>query len=287
VLRLRRGEAGLASLLEGYSAGRPFAVLSDAFPAGYLPRPSVPDWVLGREVDPARRKEEKRLQWLPADQADRPLPAWIDGAVELPLALRPRSTVVTRNTINRLTGTTGAGLFAPRQSDYFAYPDGATLDLLAVVDESRFGLDELHQALQDVGASGYGRDASTGLGKFAVEQPQAHRWPAHSRTAITLAPCAPVPADLEASECFYLPVTRFGRHGGTAAWTGEAGPFKRPILLARTGAMLTCKSGSAPEFHGRGLGGESQPISGVIPQTVHQGYAPLVPAAADLRTEER
>jgi len=286
-LRLRRGEAGLAKLLEGYVSGQPFAAVSDGFPADFVPRPTVPDWVIGREVDPARRKEEKRRQWLPVALADRQLARWLDEAVAVPQAQRPRPAVVTRNTINRLTGTTSTGVFAPRQSDQLVFPEGALLDLMAVVDEARFGPDDLGQALQDVGASGYGRDASTGLGKFEVVSLEAHRWPAESSTAITLAACAPLPEELHARNCFYLPVTRFGRHGGAAAWTGEAGPFKRPILMARTAALLTFRSQGAPAFHGAGLGGEAQPISGVIPQTVHQGYAPLVPVLAELATEDR
>ena len=38
-IRERFGEARLTSLLEGYTEANPFLVVSDAFPAGWVPRP--------------------------------------------------------------------------------------------------------------------------------------------------------------------------------------------------------------------------------------------------------
>lgn len=277
-LRLRRGEGGLAELLAGYTEGKPFAVLSDAFPAGMLPRPAVPEALLGRTLDPRRRKEEKRRVWVPAASAGLPLTDWLELAVEQAAEFRSATTVQTQNTINRLTGTTGKGLFAPRQVEQTTYPSGTRLDLYAVLDEARLDVGSLREAVEDIGASGYGRDASTGLGKFDVIALESHAWPAAGgRQAITLAPCAPQPELLDTRGCFYQPLTRFGRHGNIAVLSGEAGPFKRPILMLRTGALLTLREAGVPAFHGTGLGGAAQPISGVIPATVHQGYAPLVP----------
>lgn len=287
-LRLRRGEAGLAELLTGYTEGRPFLVVSDAFPAGLLPRPSLPEALLkGREIDPAKRKEEKRKQWLPAEHADQPLVDWLGKATAQEEKLRARPDVLTQNTINRLTGTTGEGQFAPRQVERIVYPAGCLLDLYCVLDATRLDDAALREALSDIGASGYGRDATTGLGKFEVAAITRHDWPAagQAQHAITLAPCAPQPAALDARECFYQPLTRFGRHGGQAALGSASGPFKRPILFMRTGAFLRFTAPGIPAFHGTGLGGAKQVISGVIPQTVHQGYAPLLPVAATLNPE--
>jgi CRISPR-associated protein Csm4 len=284
-VRLRRGEAGLTELLRGYAEGQPFAIISDAFPSGTLPRPAIPEARLSRKLDPRRRKEEKRRVWLPAAKADLPLADWLDLAQEQ--ASKSSSTaVLTQNTINRLTGTTGEGIFAPRQVEQIVFAEGATLDVYVLVDEARLEAAALREALEDIGAGGFGRDASTGLGKFDVTSFEPHHWPAVAGTqAFTLAPCAPQPESLDARACFYHPLTRFGRHGNIAVHSGEAGPFKRPILMLRTGAFLTFRSAGVPSFHGTGLGGVAQPISGVIPATVHQGYAPLVPIDAALSTE--
>lgn len=285
-LRLRRSEAGLTELLDGYTQGRPFAVLSDAFPAGLLPRPAVPEARLGRTLDPKRRKEEKRRVWLPAASAHLPLTDWLGLALKQDESgSRPMTEVLTQNTINRLTGTTGEGLFAPRQVEQIVYAADTTLDVYVALDGTRLETAALREALEDIGASGYGRDASTGLGKFDVLALEPHVWPRAGGTqAITLAPCAPQPERLDANACFYQPLTRFGRHGNIAVH-GEAGPFKRPILMLRTAALLTLRESGVPAFHGTGLGGTAQPISGVIPATVHQGYAPLVPVNASLQAE--
>lgn len=280
-IRERFGEARLTDLLEGYTAGHPFLVVSDAFPAGWLPRPHIPDFLLGHDVTPELRKTAKQRVWLPADQAGLPLIDWMARAAALPTT---RHSVITQNTINRLTGTTGSGPFAPRQISRIdlrgSTGSALSCELYCVLDTTRLALDDLTRTLTDIGQTGYGRDASTGLGKFAIGTTTAHQWPAAaSRHALALAPCAPDPAALEAKSCFYQPLTRFGRHGNLAALTGQ--PFKRPVMTMRTAAFLTFANDTTPAFHGKGLGGTLQPLSTAIPATVHQGYAPLVPLNAE------
>lgn len=279
-IRERFGEARLTSLLDGYTDGRPFLVVSDAFPGGWLPRPQLPDVLLGRDADPAQRKAAKQKIWLPANGTALPLTDWLAQAAALPAL---QHSVLTQNTINRLTGTTGSGPFAPRQVSRLELRSQTALDLYCVIDPSRMAANDLTQVLNDVGHTGYGRDASTGLGKFSLAEPRRCRWPGDGhRHALTLAPCAPAPAALEAGACYYQPLTRFGRHGNLAALSGQ--PFKRPVLALRTAAFLTFRDGPVPTFHGTGLGGVLNPLSSAIPATVHQGYAPLVPLNAELRT---
>ena len=195
--RERFGESGLKELLDGYVDGRPFLVVSDGFPSGLLPRPTAPDFALGLAAgDPALRKQARTLRWLPADRADQPIARWMKEATASDTV---KALVLTQNTINRYTGTTGEGLFAPRQVDRSFYCAKARLDLYAVIDQ-RLSADALHQLLEDVGAHGYGRDATTGLGKFQVEQPAEISWPGRaSRHWVTLARCRPNPQELIAA----------------------------------------------------------------------------------------
>lgn len=274
-LALRHGGAELERALDGYTAGRPFAVLSDAFPAGLLPRPTLPDAAAGLpDTGAMARKALRRRRWLPDAHPAPALDHWLQQAVEADMG---RDAVRTLNSINRLTGTTGRGAFAPRQAEQVEFAPGTLLHVHAVHDPARLVADQLQGLLSDIGVLGFGRDASTGLGKFEVvdrvERPDA----GPVRHAMTLAPCAPDPADLDPDGCWWLPLTRFGRHGGSAALGAGGGPFKRPILLAHTGAVLAWREPRCALFHGSGLGGAARPISGVIPATVHQGYAPLQP----------
>ena len=126
-----------------------------------------------------------------------------------------------------------------------------------------------------IGDLGFGRDASIGLGKFHVESmepvilaayPEPDAW-------LTLAPCAPQGLGLDAARSFYQVFTRFGRHGDVAVHTGK--PFKSPVLLAQSAAALAPKTYQEQAFVGQGLGGEGS-LSKAIPETVHQGYAPVV-----------
>jgi CRISPR-associated protein Csm4 len=241
-------------------------------------------------VDASQRKADKARAWLPADRTDLPLSAWVAQAVALTGGDRTRADVVTQNTIHRLTGTTGTGPFAPRQVERTVYPVGQRLVVYAVLDTDRLALAAFEQALQDIGANGYGRDASTGLGKFRLVEVVAHRWsePADAGHMLTLAPCAPDPAQVDAADSHYQPLTRFGRHGSLHALGGQ--PFKKPVLLMRSAAVLALQPRSddtrrtAPLFHGRGLGGVGDPVSMVQPATVHQGYAPVLPLALPAAT---
>jgi CRISPR-associated protein Csm4 len=272
-IRERHGESHLAGLLKDYTAGHPFLVMSDGFPKGFVPRPAAPDFVFGLAHDPAQRKKARGHRWLPADGAGQPVHLWMERLAD---PMVTETFVVTQNTINRLTGTTGSGQFAPRQVDRTSFAKEAQLDVYAALDEERISADELEQLLNDIGLAGYGRDATAGLGKFEVSASDEHAWPvASSRHWLALAPCAPDPTMLDAEGCFYLPLTRFGRHGNLAVTSGK--PFKSPVLMAASGAFLKSRDEVRWAFHGRGLGGRDAPLSKAIPDTVHQGYAPVIP----------
>lgn len=276
--RERYGERRLADLLNEYTAGRPFLVVSDAFPKGFLPRPTAPEALLGGSIDPAKRKQAREMRWLPASEAHLRLDEWIARSQRLDVA---GTAVLTQNTINRITGTTGLNQFAPRQIGQIAFKTGTLLDVHVALDESALDIDTARRLFDDVGTVGYGRDASTGLGKFTIEAVTEHRWSSSSaRHWLTLASCAPEVDVLDPARCYYHPQTRFGRHGNVGVRLGR--PFKRPLLMLKTGALLTARERADWTIHGRGLGGRDSPLSFVIPDTVHQGYAPVVPLNAEL-----
>ena len=307
----RCGEDRLVDLLRGYTEGRPFAVVSDAFPSGYWPRPDLPQRILGA-VDPTERKASKKRVWLPHSGFEAPIGSWLRWMMEAPKSAedvegnepeQPQESnrfvnheTRFRNSIDRSTGTTGRG-FDPYASDEFRYRRGMRLECHILHDAERLNADTLSAAMSDIGALGYGRDASVGLGRFKVldagakgqyaalpEQDGANAW-------LTLAPVAPQGLGLSPERSWYRPMTRFGRHGDRAVSLGK--PFKAPLLLADTGAVLSLAGGrfDACSFVGQGLGGARDPISLVLPDTVHQGYAPVlgirVPEVEARRTSPR
>lgn len=286
------GEPRLDELLQGYTDGKPYLVVSDAFPAGFLPMPKLPRdyWQLPDEQrDPSARKMLKKRIWLPVPALDNPLSSWMDKAVGASLLAKndvrnreqARSYTVEHsqphNTINRATQTTGTGEFAPYTVEQTWYLPGQALELYVLFDETRLTAEELGSLLQYVGASGFGRDASTGLGKFTVSAPTPTPLPKgeglEHNAWLTLAPSAPQGLAWDSARCFYKPFTRFGRHGDAAAISGQ--PYKTPLLLADTTAVLTPQTFGHRLFAGQGLGGNGS-LSRALPETVHQGYAPVI-----------
>ena len=265
------GADRLQALLADYCDANPFLIASDAFPAGYLPLPTLPSeyWEAGEETD---RKKLKKKQWLPLEALKEPVRAWQkhaksnnDIAADL-----ITSHSQAHNTINRATHTTGTGAFAPYSSEQNWYSAGSAWQLYLLHDPARISHDELVRILANLGHSGYGRDASTGLGKYHVDAlEESELFQREGNAAMTLAPCCPQGQSFDRAHSYYQTLTRFGRHGNVQATAGN--PFKKPVLMAQSGAVFSGERHGHP-WIGQGIGG----ISTTLPATVHQGYAPAI-----------
>jgi CRISPR-associated protein Csm4 len=293
-IRHNFGEERLKELLQDYCKGKPFAVASDAFPHGFLPLPAVPAAQYWGKVDDADRKALKKKHWLPVETLQANFSEWQNKAAndsEAALAITQENDREARNaklqlklqqshnTINRETLTTGTGMFAPYTQSQIWFDPKITLDLYFALDSNRFALEDLKQTLMAIGESGYGRDASVGLGKFELtDEPQANPLSVvdEANAYLTLAPAAPQGLGFLPAKSFYQPVTRFGRHGDIAVQCGN--PFKRPVLMANAGAVFTPETFDASlTFIGQGISN----VSTVLKEAVTQGYAPVI--GIDLR----
>jgi len=196
----------------------------------------------------------------------------------------------SHNSINRLTGTTSEGDFAPYGVEEVWFIDKTELVIFAVGDE-RINPELLREGLTLMGSYGHGRDASTGKGRFVVKEIQevdldslSHPQP---DALYFLSPILPQEDpvifrngdDFSWKDHFYsVPFTRYGRHGSYLANSGN--PFKNPVLLADTGSVLDI-SGINPDpnilrekmIWGSSIGG----LSVSMPQTIMQGYSMGIP----------
>lgn len=279
-LRHALGEPELVRLLDGYTDDQPFAVLSDLLPAGCWHRPALPASAFETPAG-ADRKLLKRRRWIARTVFDEPLQRWLaaTGGTDVE-PLQRETTTRAHNSLHRLLGTTHGGDFAPFETsvrELVQSEDGEAppAELVAVLDTQRVDAATFTAALAHVGQFGFGRDASTGLGKFDVEGHEPLALPAQDGADgwLTLAPCAPQGGDWRDERCCYAPFTRFGRHGDIAVHGGN--PFKAPVLLADSGAVLVPRQMQPREFIGRGLGGDGS-LSRRIRATVQQGYAPVL-----------
>lgn len=271
----RYGEIRLENLLDGYADQKPFIVISDAFPKGYLPLPVLPSqlWENGTEQD---RKKLKKKTWIDVAQHSQAVNTWQKSAKnDTEIELKKTMQDQPHNTLNRQTMTTGQNEFAPYSMSQIWYSQHTELDLYMVFDEARISLDEVKQCLSDIGKIGFGRDASIGLGKFELAQAQAVAFSTKNANAcLTLANTAPQGLGLNSENSFYQLHTRFGRHGGLYALGSN--PFKKPIILAKTSAIFATENWDKP-FLGNGLSA----VSYAQTNAVHQGYAPIVPVFVD------
>lgn len=296
-IRNRFGEDRLMQYLDGYTADQPFAVVSDAFPEGYLPLPKLPG-LFYDEIPGADRKAVKKRCWLPVADFEKPLKQWLTQAFDTKTIMNNTGKPCLicgsdkhvanqhtnslsekhsqpHNTINRQTNTTGKDGFAPYSIDQEWFVPGLRWSIYLLLDPDKLSDEDCRRCLTDIGNIGFGRDASIGLGKFAVESFKATALPKQDQAnaCLTLAPCAPQAKGFESKHSFYQLFTRFGKHGDIAVHQ-EGKPFKNPVLLAQTAAVFKTPP---PEngFIGQGLGGNGE-LSKTLPSTVHQGYAPVI-----------
>ena len=266
------GAARLRDLLDGYTAGAPFLIASDAFPAGHLPLPPLPSAYWEKTPGEEDRKALKKRQWLPLDALEKPVRDWQQHAKSNNDIAADLLTSHTQahNSINRATHTTGNDQFAPFTSEQNWYAPNSQWQLYLLHDAARISRDELERVLKNLGHSGYGRDASTGLGKYHVDAlEESELFQREGNAAMTLAPCCPQGQDFDSKRSYYQTLTRFGRHGNVQATAGN--PFKKPVLMAQTSAVFS------GERHGRAWIGQGiSGISTTLPATVHQGYAPAI-----------
>ena len=197
--REHMGETELVRLLEGYTQGDPWLVVSDGFPSGYLPRPTIPASVgvafvgaasvgadLSAQNNAQQRKAEKAKRWIALAETGKPLREMQTVDDKTAFGDKPVEAPQMHNSLNRLTGTTGTGEFAPYSQSQIYFAQGQRMDLYCVLDESRMSSETLRELLQDIGSHGFGRDASIGLGKFTVENISANEFaPAKTTVAVS------------------------------------------------------------------------------------------------------
>ena len=298
---------GLDAWLSRYDE-TPFAIFSTAWPVIAeqdstwiaVPRPPLPDIrpkPVNRREKILRHKDDKKKKWLLLDATltidmqeerlktdhelfemflasqDQKTAATLD---ELEGEQRRLAVPVTRmhNTINRLSHTTGTGMFAPYSHENHQYLPGLNLVVFAAVDEKALDADRLKAGFDRMGAWGFGRDASTGLGRFSVNQVRALDWPVAQKNhnaCYTLGPCVPQKKTFARRQA--TPFTRFGKHGVALA---SKNPFKQPVVMADEGALLY-PAQRQQVFSRPWTGTAIRGISVSDKRTVMQGYSLYLP----------
>lgn len=289
---------------------KPFAVFSSAFPKladpiqYALKKPDMPDFMLFKSVTGScderqeKAKALKQKRWWPVEvnSTTGPLKVGRCGPDDLltdqalleraaqhaPSAIRHarqlagerflKTLIQPHNTISRLTDMTGADPFAPyAHRNLFYYPE-TVLAVFVWFDPDAADSTLIRKGLARIGQWGYGRDASTGMGRFEVVSDAPASMPSADQAdaLYTLAPAAPEKDSF--SQAWFTPFIRFGKHGDRLALSQN--PFKTPVIMADEGAVFkpTDRSALNKGYFGRAVTGVSTHAG-----TLVQGYAPVLP----------
>ncbi|MCZ2153000.1 MAG: hypothetical protein LC114_03695 [Bryobacterales bacterium] len=238
-------DAALSEWLQGLP-DHPF-LISDALPAGYVPRPILSPTLNG--IDAIHAKQIKRRQHVPLKLFLAARGEFSEAKIAEMLmndppenAARPHRTA--HNRIDRITGTTpeSGGLYF--SDEYWPQSDEDGLsgfgfepanDRLDVYVSTELPSQELGALFTHVGENGFGKDAALGRGRFTavVQAPPkglfeggGNRWMTFSHGSLT--------ANMLAAR--YRLRTHYGKLGPALA--NHRSPFKYPLTLLEPGSTF-------------------------------------------------
>lgn len=257
-IRYRYSEERLEELLKEYET-KPFLIVSDGFASGYLPKPTLPSSLLNENSD--EKKQNRKKIWLTLEQLK-------DGKYNKAITNEEASNIdkteaIVRNSINYKTSTTGGDGFDPHSE----IEQSLSKKDIYFLSDDNFSKDNLNETLKLVSQIGYGKDSSTGKGRFEIDSIELIELDNNSKTFITLSPF--VADDIKCKNIFYEPFTRFGKSGADRA---NKNPFKKPILMANSGAVIEFDSKENFQYIGKAIKNIS-----TYDDIVHQGYSILLP----------
>jgi len=261
-IRYSFGEDRLIELLSSYK-DKPFLIVSDGFASGYLPKPTAPMEFLREDI--TKKKENRKQKWLTLKELQNA--DFSQAKTDEEVKSHSVGSVTIKNSLNYKTfHTDDSGIFSPY--GIYEFPLN-TQDLYFLIDESKYKLIELHKALEMVASMNYGKKASIGKGSFLFGDFESVELGRGSDTFMALSPFV-LEGDKSIKECYYEPFTRFGKHGAGLA---NKNPFKSPLLLADSKAVIVCQERQNDlQYIGKAIKGHSS-----NPHTVHQGYSIVIP----------
>lgn len=245
-------EEKLEEILKSYEE-EPFLIVSDGFASGYLPKPKFPKKILG-ETDITKKKEYRKKIWLKIDDF---FNAKFENAKKDDEVAFKKVFAEVKNSINYKTFTTGEN-FAPFVNEVIEYLNEVDIYFLIQNYEK-----EILEAFETLGKIGYGKDSSTGKGRFEiVKKEDVTKYLKPSNIYMALSAFSLKNAE---ENIYYDTFVKFPKSRGDLK-----NPFKNPIVLASTGAGI--QSDKHLKYIGKAITNFANDS-----KIVHQGYAITLP----------
>lgn len=240
LIREGEGEAALTAWLDDPARAWRF---SDGFPHGFLPRPLVrpkplPPEKLHEAKERKKRPYVRRETWL-AHRGD-----WDETALKLDdLAAEPRRMRrIAHNQAHRSgRGTLEEGGLFFLDEDWRFSPGAhgeKAADHVDLYVETEETVDRVLDLLTEMGQAGYGRDASTGRGRWEVRDVSEDHELAAGQGSRRMSLSRGIVDAATMREALWRLEPHFGRTGPQLSLTGVS-PFKRPVALTRPGMSFT------------------------------------------------
>jgi len=294
-------ETTLTEFLDAFQDGKDAPLLiSDGFPAGQLPKPilkALPQRIISKHLHEIAETKQVDFELTQQTQIMKALKKkafiGVDTFKKIQQDCTPdnllkvsaseldwdkllsggssnrgfsESSITMHNTVNRIHGKVTEGLY--QQTEYF-YQDDFQFEVY--LKTNYFDLTQLIQIFEMIASSGFGRDKSTGKGKFSIKIEKYNRLPdvPDANAFITLSHYVPDPS--APTKGWYRLMTKYGRLGGDYA--SSPIPFKKPLLMMKPGSVFW---GKPADNYGMLLGGKDRPKTlqvHTIPDIRHFAYA--------------
>ncbi|MCX7926522.1 MAG: type III-A CRISPR-associated RAMP protein Csm4 [Candidatus Omnitrophica bacterium] len=257
------GEEELARFLAPFTEGNPPFLISDGFPFNSLPKPFITDFnILNKEEE----KLIKSREWVtPRDFEKIRRAQKIESLDDIKEEENFLYCLTTHNTINRSDNSTlqqkgiysNTELFIDEISFYIKVTDKQWLN--RVID-----------LFNKLSVFGYGRKRSIGKGRFKIKNVQEFFWEdvEGANGFVTLSNFCP--SENDPTEGVYKIFIKYGKLGSEFTFCGN--PFKRPLLMLKTGSVFKTES-HPKQYYGKMVKG----VSPIKKEVVHYAYAFAVP----------
>lgn len=241
VVAHHEGDKSLKEFLEPFHEGSPPFVISDGFPGNLLPKPLSADFNLPEGLNHSEWKHFKKTSLIAQEDFERIVAGerFLPEYQETPI----RSTIVSHNTINRLTNTTPpeGGVFSLEET----HIDSISFYIMVVSDEWR---DRLQTLFQKLARTGYGKKKSVGKGQFTVGEIKEFTFSPIRDPNGFVSLSNFCPAKNDTTEGLYKTFVKYGKLGEEFVFSGN--PFKRPLVMIKAGSVFRTE-GPPVDYYGR------------------------------------
>lgn len=280
LMRYREGNDSLRLMLQDFCSGRPWFVLSNAYPADLLPKPLIKvrrPVPTNRDEQIMQAKEGKRLKKIEHLSPEEFVSLISCSKPVLENKEKPINRVATlHNQINRIFGSTADGgqLFEQEES-YINQKNAYNQEkgyLSIYIKLREPGLrDWLLEQFCLLGQTGIGKRRSTGKGSFNVIEMQKFDLFENIKKPngyLSLSNFVPAPGD--PTEGYYKTFVKYGKLGEEYAQSSY--PFKHPLLMIQAGCVFFTK-GEVKPFYGQMV----ENIAPAYPEVIQYALAFSVP----------